>query len=96
MSKKAPKPATEAEKEVQISLGLMEYNEALMKLKVRRGKRLALVVSNVAPYFIIKEKAIEKWRAYHSDTFDGMQEYLLLLENLQEAQFLPGGNSEFF
>ena len=96
MSKKSSKPATEAEKEVQITLGLMEYSETLMKLKVRRGKRLALVVSNVAPYFIIKEKAIEKWRAYHSDTFDDMQEYILLLENLQEAQFLPGGKAEFF
>ena len=50
--------------DVQINIGLMEWNETLMKLKVRRGKKLMLIVSNTAPYHIIKEKAIMKWSAF--------------------------------
>ena len=74
----------------------MEWNETLMKLKVRRGKKLMLMVSNTAPYHIIKEKAIMKWSAFHSDVFESMEEYILLLSNCEEAQYLPGGKAEFF
>ena len=55
-----------------------------------------LVVSNIAPYFIIKGQSLEKWHAHHSDTFDDIEEYLRLFESLQEAQFVPSGKAGFF
>ena len=55
-----------------------------------------LTVSNTAPYYIIKEKAIAKWGAFHSDVFESSEQYILLLSNCDEAQFVPGGKAEFF
>lgn len=51
---------------------------------------MALRVSNLAPYCEIRDNAIKKWKSYHSDYFQEGAEYLLLFEDGQCAQFLPG------
>eukprot|EP00794_Sanderia_malayensis_P012930 gene12930-14262_t len=83
-------------KDVQINIGLIEWSDMAMKLKVKRGKKMMLAVSNTAPYFEIKEKALAKWSAFHSDVFEDTEEYILLLSNFEKAQFLPGAKAEFF
>ena len=60
---------TEKYEEVTISVGLLEWKETDMKLKPVRGKRIALRVSNKAPYTVIFSKAIEKWKAYQSQLY---------------------------
>ena len=74
----------------------MEWSEREEKIKPKRGRRMALMVSNVATYAQVREKAAEKWRAYHSDCYKEEAEYVLLYENGNEAQFLPGPDTEFF
>ena len=82
--------------EVTISVGLLEWKETDMKLKPVRGKRIALRVSNKAPYTVISSKAIEKWKAYQSQLYvEEEEEYMLVFEDGKEAQFLPG-TVEFF
>jgi len=85
---------TEKEEEVTISVGLLEWKETDMKLKPVRGKRIALRVSNKAPYIVIFSKAIEKWKAYQSQLYIE-EEYMLVYEDGKQAQFLPG-TVEFF
>eukprot|EP00794_Sanderia_malayensis_P016405 gene16405-18042_t len=83
-------------KDVQINIGLIEWSDMAMKLKVKRGEKMMLAVSNTAPYFEIKKKALAKWSAFHSDVFEDTEEYILLLSNFEKAQFLPGAKAEFF
>lgn len=68
----------------------MYFCEKDMWLKPKRGKLIALSVSNRAPYNVILEKAVDKFKAYHSGIFDTNEDYVLLLENGEEAQFIPG------
>lgn len=86
---------TEKDEEVIISGGLLEWKETDMKLKPVRGKRIALRVSNKAPYTVIFSKAIEKWKAYQSQLYTEEEEYVLVYEDGKQAQFLPG-TVEFF
>ena len=55
------------EEEVTIAIGLLEWKEK--RLKLARGKRIALRVSNNVPYTEILSKAVKKWKAYHSDLY---------------------------
>ncbi|CAH3033259.1 unnamed protein product, partial [Porites lobata] len=89
VSKKAGS-ASDKEIEVQINIGLMVWSDKNVCIKPKRGKRLALRVSNKATYKVILQKAVEKWRAFNSDLYDENEDYILLLENGEEAQFLPG------
>ena len=83
--------------DVQIMIGMMYFSEKELRLKPKRGKRIALSVSNKAPCNVILEKAMDKFKAYHSDIFDNNEDYVLLLENGEEAQFIPGScPKEFF
>ena len=50
---------------VAILVGLLKWKETGMKLKPARGKRIAVRVSNKAPYPAIFSRAIEKWKVYH-------------------------------
>ena len=81
---------------VTVAIGLFEWNIKEAKLKPKRGKRIALTISNTAPYATILKTAVEKWRAYHCDCFNEEEDYVLLLENFKEALFLPGSYKEFF
>ncbi|XP_031558584.1 uncharacterized protein LOC116295027, partial [Actinia tenebrosa] len=73
----------------------MEFNGKESRLKVVRGKRVMLRISNVASYKQIQTEAVNKFQAYHSNCFVEGEKYLLLLESGKEAQFLPG-TKEFF
>jgi hypothetical protein len=64
-------------------------------LKPARGKRVALKISNKAPYAEVQSKGREKWKAYHSNDFAEDEEYSLVYQDGQEALFLPG-TREFF
>ena len=92
---KCTKKKEKDEEEVTIAVGLLEWKETEMKLKPVRGKRIALRVSNKAPYQAIRSKAIEKWKAYQSHLYIEDEEYALVYEDGKEAQFLPG-TVEFF
>lgn len=88
------KKQVDQEMEVQIMIGMMYFSEKEMRLKPKRGKRIALSVSNKAPCNVILEKAMDKFKAYHSDIFDNN---VLVVENGEEAQFIPGScPKEFF
>lgn len=89
------KGTNDDDKEVVIFIGLMEWCWKSGSLKARRGKRLALKVPKLATHSVIKGRAIQKWKAYYGNLYDNTQEYVLLLDNLKEAVFLPG-SKEFF
>jgi len=61
-SKKPEKDVT-----VQIMIGMMQVNTKEMRLKPKRGKRIALNISSKASYRAILEKAIDKWKSFNSD-----------------------------
>lgn len=82
--------------EVVIFIGLMEWSEEESNLKPKRGKRLALKVSRDAPYKVLPEKAVEKWKSYNSNLYEEGEDYVLLLDHGQQALFLPGPGKEFF
>ena len=52
-------------------------------------------VSNAATKAILHEKAEEKWRAYYSNLYYPDQNYLLVYEDGQIVNFLPGTNEPF-
>ena len=56
------KKQVDKEVEVQIMIGMMYYCEKEMRLKPKRGKRIALSVSNKAPCNVILEKAMDRSR----------------------------------
>lgn len=74
----------------------MEWSEEELNLKPKRGKRLALKVSRDAPYKVLRDKAVDKWKAYNSNLYNEDEEYVLLLDSGKEALFLPGSAKEFF
>ena len=82
--------------EVVIFIGPMQWCEEELNRKPRRGKRLALKVLRDATYKVLCEKAVEKWKAYHSNLYKEDEDYVLLLDNCKEALFLPGSAKEFF
>lgn len=86
----------EPNKEVVVFIGLMEWSEEELNLKPKRGKRLALKVSRDAPYKVLCDKAVDKWKAYNSNLYNEDEEHVLLLDSGKEALFLPGSAKEFF
>lgn len=74
---------------------MLEWKEKLCALKPVRGKKLALRISKTAKYSLLREKAEEKWRSFHSNLYDDELSYELLYEDGQKALFLPG-SSELF
>ena len=79
-----------------INIGLMEYCIKTETLRPKRGKRMMLRVSKDAPPKELLESAIEKFKAFNANLFIEGEEYLLLLEDCQEAVFMPGSQKEFF
>ena len=78
-----------------IFIGLIQWKELDKKLKPTRGKRVALKVSNKAPYAEVRTQALLKWKAYQSNEYADGKEYALVFDDGKEAQFLPG-SKEFF
>ena len=81
------------EENVMISIGLKHLSQG--KLKTVYGKRLPLTVVKKATYANILEKATEKFKAFDRN-FDSEKEYVLLYDDGQSAQFMPGGCKDFF
>ena len=69
---KSSKTST-VDQEVLIYIGLIEWNEKDSVLKPKRGKRVALRISNSAKSSLIRQKAEEKWKAYYSNFYDENQ-----------------------
>lgn len=82
--------------EVVISIGLMVWDVNEEVLKEKRGKRLALRVPKSSNYKTLLEKAVDKWKNFHNNLYEEGKEYTILLQDGQEAIFLPGSRKEFF
>ena len=59
------------------------------RLKPKRDKRAALIVSINNSYHTILMKAIEKQSTYHSNCYSE-SEYVLIFDNGSEASTMPG------
>jgi len=92
---KAKKDKDDSE-EVIISVGLMYFDENDEKMKEKRGKKLPIKVKKDSNYKTLLESAQTKWKDYHRNLYEEGAEYTLLLEDGQEACFLPGSKKEFF
>lgn len=91
---KATKAEDSPEVIIQIGLRYMDPNDE--KLKEKRGKRLSVRVKRDSNFKALLETAQEKWKTYHKDLYDEVAEYTLLLDDRQEACFMPGTQAEFF
>ena len=86
-SKKHRKSNEEAKESVTINIGIKKMDND--DLKTIRGKRLPITVSKTATYANIREKGIEKWKAFDRK-FDSSADYVVLYEDGTRAQFMPG------
>ncbi|KAK3727626.1 hypothetical protein QZH41_017657 [Actinostola sp. cb2023] len=85
--------------EVIINIGLMAWDDDVEEIREKRGrgKRMPIRVPSCSNYKTLLEKATLKWKDFHSNLYEEGKDYALLLEDGQEAQFLPGSNmKEFF
>eukprot|EP00112_Aurelia_sp_Birch-Aquarium-sp1_P011988 Seg2516.4 transcript_id=Seg2516.4/GoldUCD/mRNA.D3Y31 product="hypothetical protein" protein_id=Seg2516.4/GoldUCD/D3Y31 len=94
-SRVSKKEKKERSDDVVITIGLMQWSCGFVKLKPKRGQRIALRVNVKDPYMNILEKAKTKWKAYYSDTYKEDEEYVLSYSDGKSAQFLPG-TCQFF
>lgn len=79
-----------------INIGLMLFDEKVMGLKAKWGKKLPIKITPSASYIEILEMELAKWKAFHKDYIREGLEYNLLFEGGMEARFLPGQSKEFF
>ena len=82
--------------DVVISIGLMEWHDRDIKLKSKRGRRIALRVTPSESYSSILIKAVTKWQEFHQDLYKEDEHYILVYESGQEAFYLPGSALEQF
>ena len=95
--KKSKVPNKSKEPEcVTINIGLMLFDEKVMALKPKWGKKLPIKTTPRAGYMEILESGLAKWKAFHKDYVCEGLEYKLLFEDGTEARFLPGQTKEFF
>lgn len=83
------------QKDVIISIGMMQWRESKLKLMCIRGKRINLEVSNMAKQSEIRILAERKWKSYHPDLYNDDCFYSLLYESGQEIENLPGSDKPF-
>jgi hypothetical protein len=83
------------EQDVLIFIRLLEWNEKEGILKMKRGKKVGIRISNTATATVLREKAEEKWKAYYSNLYDADEHYFLVYEDGQIVKFLPGANEPF-
>ena len=94
--KGAIEPLLKKDADFIIYIGLVTWSEKYRRLKNKHGKRLTLRVNTKDSATTILQKAVSKWKAFYSDCYIEDEEYMLLLEDFQEAIFLPGSKKEFF
>ena len=82
--------------EVIIRIGLVIWDPNEEMLREKRGKRLALRVQRNSNYRTILDAALARWKNLQSNLYEDEKEYTILLEDLQEAVFMPGSAKEFF
>ncbi|XP_028395679.1 uncharacterized protein LOC114519707 [Dendronephthya gigantea] len=86
---------SQKEQDVLIFIRLLEWNGNERTLKMKRGKKVGMRISNTATSSVIHEKAEEKWRAYYSNLYNANQPYLLVYEDGQIVNCLPGTEEPF-
>ena len=79
-----------ADQEVLIYIGLLDWNEKENVLKPKRGKKVALRISNSAKSSLVRQKAEEKWKAYYRNLYEENQRFLLHYEDGQQFFFCLG------
>jgi len=67
VTKKAPKQNTD--KDVIFYIGIAEWDPKTETLRKKHGKRLALRVNTLDPPAELLQKALNKWKAYHSNCY---------------------------
>lgn len=70
-----------------INIRLLEWKGKQRALKSLRGKKLALRIPNTATYSLLRSKAEEKWKSFHSNLYDDALSSELLYEDGQKALF---------
>jgi hypothetical protein len=76
------KEKDKADDVINIFIGLLQWRQLDRKLKPARGKRIALRVSNEAPYAELCTQALLKWKAYQSNIYDEEKEYYWFLRTV--------------
>ena len=88
MESKSTIQEKEKAEDVIINIGLMFVSEG--RLKPKRDKRVAVRVSINDSYHSILKKGIEKWSAYHNNSYSENEEYVLVYDSGSEASTMPG------
>ena len=83
------------QRDVVISIGLMDWREKDVKLMAKRGKKISLRVSNMATKTEIRILAENKWKQFHPDFYNDRSFYTLLYESANEVDTLPGSYEAF-
>ena len=87
---------TAINQQVIIFIALMEWSEEESNLKPTRGKCLALKVARDAPFKVLCEKAVDKWKGYNRNLYEEGENYVLVLKDGKEVLFLPRDRQIFF
>lgn len=87
------KKAKAEESNVTINIGMKHFVHN--SLKTVWGKRLPITVNKSSSYVTVLETAKTKWKAFNRN-FDSNEEHVLLYEDGSSAQFMPGGQKDFF
>ena len=64
--------------DVVIAIGLMQWSDEECRLKVKRGRRIALRASTTEQHNILM-KSINKWKEFNSDAYQPSENYSLVL-----------------
>ena len=92
-----PSKKSKQEKDVNIRIGLFQFDPDQNVLKPQWGKSLPLLVDRNSTYSAIHEKALAKRKAHdrHFSKISENENYQLLYPDGSEARFLPGQGKHF-
>ena len=93
-----PSKKSKQGKDVNIRIGLFQFDPDQNVLKPQWGKNLPLLVDRNSTYSAINEKALAKRKAHdrHFSKISENENYQLLYPDGSEARFLPGQGKTFF
>ena len=93
-----PSKKSKQGKDVNIRIGLFQFDPDQNVLKPQWGKNLPLLVDRNSTYSAIHEKALAKRKAHdrHFSKISENENYQLLYPDGSEARFLPGQGKTFF
>ena len=92
-----PSKKSKQGKDVNIRIGLFQFDPDQNVLKPQWGKNLPLLVDRNSTYSAINEKALAKRKAHdrHFSKISENENYQLLYPDGSEARFLPGQGKHF-